>query len=199
MAKDSTPLEEFRRVTATTMRAVSRKEVNVSFVPDGGSLLGSEARITVPARDLPVMALLGLCDPPEGDWDHFRAIQYTGLARYAILRVVTNLVLGLMVCQVGAAATLSAQRVARRVAGAAMAEAFDQIGAAIPLRGMGGIGTKMPAVGEHPFPYSDVATDVTEDVIRDVALPLGFVDVKVCAVDETWSGLKLLRRRAARK
>ncbi|WP_231733269.1 MULTISPECIES: hypothetical protein [unclassified Blastomonas] len=51
------------------------------------------------ARDLPVMALLGLCDPPEGDWDHFRAIQYTGLARYAILRVVTNLVLGLMVCQ----------------------------------------------------------------------------------------------------
>ena len=54
MAKDTTPLEEFRRVTATTMRAVSRKEVNVSFVPDGGSLLGSEARITVPARDLPV-------------------------------------------------------------------------------------------------------------------------------------------------
>ena len=53
-AKDSTPLEEFRRVTATTMRAVSRKEVNVSFVPDGGSLLGQEARITVPARDLPV-------------------------------------------------------------------------------------------------------------------------------------------------
>ena len=36
MAKDSTPLEEFRRVTATTMRAVSRKEVNVAFVPDAG-------------------------------------------------------------------------------------------------------------------------------------------------------------------
>ncbi len=53
MAKDSTPLEEFRRVTATTMRAVSRKEVNVAFVPEGGSLLGQEARITVPARDLP--------------------------------------------------------------------------------------------------------------------------------------------------
>ena len=53
-AKDSTPIEEFRRVTATTMRAIARKEVNVSFVPDGGSLLGSEARITVPARDLPV-------------------------------------------------------------------------------------------------------------------------------------------------
>ena len=45
------------------------------------------------------MAILGLCDPADGDWDHFRAIQYAGLARYAILRVVTNLVLGLMVCQ----------------------------------------------------------------------------------------------------
>src|SRR3984893_585421 len=54
MAKDTTPLEAFRRLTATTMRAVSRKEVNVSSVPDAGSLLGSEARITVPARDLPV-------------------------------------------------------------------------------------------------------------------------------------------------
>ncbi|HEY2874530.1 MAG TPA: cobaltochelatase subunit CobT, partial [Reyranella sp.] len=54
MAKDTTPLEEFRRVTATTMRAISKKDVNVSFVPDGGSLLGQEARITVPARDLPV-------------------------------------------------------------------------------------------------------------------------------------------------
>ena len=37
-------------------------------------------------------------------------------------------------------------------------------------------------------------SDVTEDVIRAVALPLGFVDVKVCAVDETWSGLKLVIR-----
>src|SRR6187401_3225334 len=54
MAKDTTPLEEFRRVTATTMRAISKTDVNVSFVPDGGSLLGQEARITVPARDLPV-------------------------------------------------------------------------------------------------------------------------------------------------
>ena len=54
MAKDTTPIEEFRRVTATTMRAISKKDVNVAFVPDGGSLLGQEARITVPARDLPV-------------------------------------------------------------------------------------------------------------------------------------------------
>jgi hypothetical protein len=41
-------------------------------------------------------------------------------------------------------------------------------------------------------------TDVTEDVIRAVALPLGFVDVKVCAIDETWSGLKLMVRRENR-
>lgn len=43
-----------------------------------------------------------------------------------------------------------------------------------------------------------VPTDVTEDVIREVALPLGFVDVKVCAVDDTWSGLKLVIRKAVR-
>ncbi len=45
---------------------------------------------------------------------------------------------------------------------------------------------------------SGVMTDVTENVIREVALPLGFVDVKVCAVDETWSGLKLVIRREHR-
>ena len=50
-----------------------------------------------------------------------------------------------------------------------------------------------------PKKSSGVATDVTEDVIRDVALPLGFVDVKVCAVDETWSGLKLMVRRENRR
>lgn len=50
-----------------------------------------------------------------------------------------------------------------------------------------------------PKKSSGVATDVTEDVIRDVCLPLGFVDVKVCAVDETWSGLKLMIRRENRK
>ena len=47
-----------------------------------------------------------------------------------------------------------------------------------------------------PKKSSGVKTDVTEDVIREVVLPAGWVDVKVCAVDETWSGLKLLRRRA---
>jgi hypothetical protein len=50
-----------------------------------------------------------------------------------------------------------------------------------------------------PKKSSGVQTDVTEDVIRTVALPLGFVDVKVCAVDETWSGLKLMVRREHRK
>jgi hypothetical protein len=50
-----------------------------------------------------------------------------------------------------------------------------------------------------PKKSAGVPSDVTEDVIRAVALPLGFVDVKVCAVDETWSGLKLMVRRADRK
>lgn len=50
-----------------------------------------------------------------------------------------------------------------------------------------------------PKKSSGVPTDVTEDVIRAVALPMGFVDIKVCAVDETWSGLKLMIRRENRK
>jgi hypothetical protein len=45
-----------------------------------------------------------------------------------------------------------------------------------------------------PKQASKVATDITEDVVRELALPLGLVDVKVCAVDETWSGLKLVIR-----
>jgi len=49
-----------------------------------------------------------------------------------------------------------------------------------------------------PKRSSGVPTDVTEDVVRAVALPLGLVDVKVCAVDETWSGLKLVIRRENR-
>ena len=46
-----------------------------------------------------------------------------------------------------------------------------------------------------PKKASKVPTDITEDTIRDVCLPMGLVDIKVCAVDETWSGLKLMRRR----
>ena len=50
-----------------------------------------------------------------------------------------------------------------------------------------------------PKKASKVPTDITEDGIRDAILPhTGLVDVKVCAVDSTWSGLKLMRRRSAR-
>jgi hypothetical protein len=49
-----------------------------------------------------------------------------------------------------------------------------------------------------PKKASKVPTDITEDVIRDVALPTGLVDVKVCAVDDIWSGLKLMIRRDRR-
>lgn len=49
-----------------------------------------------------------------------------------------------------------------------------------------------------PKKASRVATDVTEDVVRDLALPTGLVDVKVCAVDEVWSGLKLVVRKELR-
>ncbi|MCB1183655.1 DUF3052 domain-containing protein [bacterium] len=49
-----------------------------------------------------------------------------------------------------------------------------------------------------PKKSSGVASTVTEDIIRRLALPLGFVDVKVCAVDAVWSGLKLVVRKELR-
>jgi hypothetical protein len=49
-----------------------------------------------------------------------------------------------------------------------------------------------------PKKASRVPTDITEDVIREIALPMGLVDVKVCAVDEIWSGLKLVIRKEHR-
>lgn len=53
-----------------------------------------------------------------------------------------------------------------------------------------------------PKKSSGVATDLDENAVRELALKVGLVDVKVCAVDETWSGLKLVRRlkdRGARR
>jgi len=49
-----------------------------------------------------------------------------------------------------------------------------------------------------PKRASKVPTDITEDVIREVVLPTGLVDVKVCAVDDVWSGLKLVVRKELR-
>lgn len=49
-----------------------------------------------------------------------------------------------------------------------------------------------------PKRASGVATDITEEVVRELALPLGLVDIKVCAVDAVWSGLKLMVRRSER-
>lgn len=49
-----------------------------------------------------------------------------------------------------------------------------------------------------PKRASAVPTDVTEDVVREVALPLGLVDNKVCAIDDTWSGLRLVWRSERR-
>ena len=49
-----------------------------------------------------------------------------------------------------------------------------------------------------PKKASKVPTDITEDTIRAVCLPMGWVDVKVCAVDEIWSGLKLMIRKELR-
>jgi len=50
-----------------------------------------------------------------------------------------------------------------------------------------------------PKKAARVPTDITEDTIRELALPLGYVDVKVCAVSEVWSGLKLVVRKELRR
>ncbi|MBC7842983.1 MAG: DUF3052 domain-containing protein [Gemmatimonadaceae bacterium] len=49
-----------------------------------------------------------------------------------------------------------------------------------------------------PKRTSKVPTDITEDVIRSICLPIGFVDIKVCAVSDVWSGLKLVIRKELR-
>lgn len=49
-----------------------------------------------------------------------------------------------------------------------------------------------------PKKSSRVLTDITEDTIREIALPIGLVDVKVCAVSDVWSGLKLVIRKELR-
>ena len=65
------------------------------------------------------------------------------------------------------------------------------------------VGRLMPLLAPSGFLWvswpkkaSKMPTDVTEDVIRAVVIPLGLVDVKVCAIDEVWSGLKLMRRKS---
>ncbi|MDQ1438073.1 MAG: hypothetical protein QOK43_1702 [Acidimicrobiaceae bacterium] len=65
--------------------------------------------------------------------------------------------------------------------------------------------TAMKALGDTgmlwvawPKKASGVPTDLTENVLRDMLLPTGWVDTKVCAVDETWSGLKFLKRLSER-
>jgi hypothetical protein len=50
----------------------------------------------------------------------------------------------------------------------------------------------------QPKKGSGVATDLSDVVVRDIALPLGLVDIKVCAIDDTWSGLKFVIPKAMR-
>lgn len=57
---------------------------------------------------------------------------------------------------------------------------------------------QVPVWVSWPKKSSGVPTDITEDTIREVTLPIGFVDIKVCAVDQIWSGLKLVVRKELR-
>jgi hypothetical protein len=67
---------------------------------------------------------------------------------------------------------------------------------------IGALAKRLPATGvlwiSWPKKSAKVATDITEDTVRKLALPLGLVDVKVCAIDAVWSGLKLVWRRDRR-
>jgi hypothetical protein len=60
------------------------------------------------------------------------------------------------------------------------------------------LNSEAPIWVSWPKKSAKVPTDITERTIRDVALPLGFVDIKVCAVTEVWSGLKLVVRKELR-
>lgn len=60
------------------------------------------------------------------------------------------------------------------------------------------LSAEIPVWVSWPKKSARVPTDITEDTIREVALPLGFVDIKVCAVSDTWSGLKLTVRKELR-
>jgi hypothetical protein len=62
----------------------------------------------------------------------------------------------------------------------------------------GKVRPETPVWVSWPKKASGVVTSVTEDVIREVALPIGYVDVKACAVSEVWSGLKVVVRRELR-
>lgn len=55
-----------------------------------------------------------------------------------------------------------------------------------------------PLVRKLGIEAGDTVTTITEDVIRDITPPLGFVDVKVCTINETWSGLKRVVRKVLR-
>jgi hypothetical protein len=69
-------------------------------------------------------------------------------------------------------------------------------------RNIGWLVTTLPPDGAFwvawPKRASKMATDMTEDAVREIALPIGWVDVKVCAIDSVWSGLKLVLRKELR-
>lgn len=82
-----------------------------------------------------------------------------------------------------------------------IAHVFETSAAALAIE-IESLATKLPAAGtlwvSWPKQSAKVPTDITENTVRAIALPLGLVDVKVCAIDATWSALKLVWRRERR-
>ena len=83
-----------------------------------------------------------------------------------------------------------------------LAHLFAESGTRL-ARDLATLAGRLPADGvvwvSWPKKSSGVATDISEDTLRAIALPLGLVDIKVCAVSEIWSGLKFCWRRASKE
>ena len=98
------------------------------------------------------------------------------------------------------------RRTPPRVADGAQTRQIPQRGraeeAAVLARELAALSARLPADGviwvSWPKKSAGVATDIGEDTVRALALPIGLVDIKVCAIDATWSGLKLMWRRELR-
>ncbi len=105
----------------------------------------------------------------------------------AYAAIVPDLPAGVVVCDDAARADVAHLFVTRR---AGLQDRIGQLGECVRPDGMLWV--------SWPKKSSKLATDVTEDVVREAALAAGLVDVKVCAIDQTWSGLKLVYRLADR-
>jgi hypothetical protein len=98
-------------------------------------------------------------------------------------------------------ADISVQWVRRETTGVSFIHLFTTSKSVLKMKLEGFRGLLAPAGVlwvSWPKKNAGITSDITEDIVREAALPLGLVDIKVCAVDEIWSGLKLVIRKELR-